>query len=1394
MSVNLRRFIYSFIILVCFINGQLWSQNSAEKYVFVNIKGINTRIAVSTMVQDDSGFIWMGTNGAGLIRYDGIDYNSYKHEFNDSTSISTNIIFSSLIDAKNRMWIGTGAGLNLYDRDLDKFKKISLGTEIETNASIRSMELDDAGNLFIGTLNQGLFKLDLESFNVERISSLKLEGDTRLLNINAIRYTPSGRIFVGTNFGLKEIDIESNSLVNSTVLTVDTDPDIGVTIFSLLLDDKNNLWAGTLLNGVYKINLNEQHLNNQFKFEHFPISNKKIQVMIQLKDRTLMLGTENDGMFHMDTNGTVINNYLFDKTDEKSIRSNSIWSLFVDRNERIWMSYYNKGVAVSDPLYSKFKSIESLTGNPNSLNIGSVTGIFRDEHGDLWIAMDGGGIDKYNPKTEKFTHINISDNRTYSGLTSDYIETIFVDSKGNLWVGSWDGGIYVLKKGQRKFINFNVKNTEGQLASNTILSFAEDSNGIIWIGSFYKGLHSYDPSTNTFTHYNTNEFVNNRIPNSDVRDLLIDPKDNIWLGTTRGLFKIERLSNGVYSVLSMAERMAEEFDNDESANYILSLLLDRNNILWIGTRGAGLCKYEIENDQITWYNKNSGLVLENVVGMVQCLDDNLWLSGNSGITKFDKKKSEFTSYSINDGLLSNDFNFNSNSMDQNGILYFGNYYGVDYFNPKDIKTNSIIPSLHLTGFKLFNENVIPGEKGSPLEKVIAETNSITLNHTQSVFSIEYAGINYTRSEKNQYAYYLEGLENSWNYVGNARSATYTSLNHGEYNFKLKAANNDGVWNEEPLTLKIIILPPWWKTHWALFAYICILLLSLYILGLMARQRITAKQTIANERIKRVQEKELNEKKFQFFTNLSHEFRTPLTLILNPLANLMNDKTLSLPLNVRKKHQIIKKNSDRLSRLMNELLDFRSLEMNKLRVRAKKVNLIYFVGEVIAHFEEEAAERNIYLSIDADISDLDIWADESMLEKIIFNILSNAFKVTSEGGAISVVISMKSNKTRLTIENEDEDFAEFAEIRISDSGPGLAHDQLKKIFERFYQVDNLNKAYYGGTGIGLEVVKNFVELHSGKVEVESELGEGTVFSILLPLGKAHFKEDQIIDENKEASILLKRQESVFNGSPVIDLQEEVKEQAVRTNTLLIVEDNIELRNYLKDELKEWYRVITAINGKEGLKKTKEFLPDIIITDIIMPEMDGIDFCKIIKSDIRTSHIPILVLSAKSKVDDRMEIIEMGADAHLSKPFDMRLVKLTLEQLIKSRQLIFDKYFGAISGASENENATSIDKVFIQKILSYINENISDSNLSVESLASELNLSRSQLYRKVKTLTGQSVNEFLRKIRLQRAKQKLENGSATISEVCYQVGFSSRSYFTKCFKAHFGVLPTDVQVKD
>tara|TARA_R100001369_G_scaffold92891_1_gene140937 strand:- start:10450 stop:13224 length:2775 start_codon:yes stop_codon:yes gene_type:complete len=919
------------------------------------------------------------------------------------------------------------------------------------------------------------------------------------------------------------------------------------------------------------------------------------------------------------------------------------------------------------------------------------------------------------------------------------------------------------------------------------MSFDEDADGTIWIGTYHSGLHSFDPDTGLFKHYNTEPFNDLGVSGSSAYKVLVDFEDNIWLGTTQGLYKINKLPGQKFSVVSMIDRMSQESTNNSASNYILSIYESSDHSIWIGTKGAGLCRYLPNTDRFIWYDKFNGLEEENVCGIIESLDGNIWLGGNAGISKLDMETMEFHNYTTDDGLLANDFNINSAFRDDQGNIYFGSYQGVNYFNPSEIITNTNETSLYLSEFRLFNEKVLPTKENSPLKKVISETDSIVLKHDQSVFTIEYSGINFTRPEKNEYAYYLEGYEESWNYVGKKRSATYTNLDPGNYTFKLKAANNDGVWNQSPLTLSITVLSPWWKTSWALFSYIALFILGIYLLNKMTQSRIREKQIIHSEREKRLQEKDLDEKKFQFFTNISHEFRTPLTLIINPLKDILNDDSLSLPHRIKEKHNIIYKNTDRLYRLVNELLDFRKLELNKIGVRAKEIDLGNLTQEVVSHFKEEALEKNIHLSLDSDSEDLNIWADESMMEKIIFNLLSNAFKVTPEGGAITIELLSKDELYNLPLVDKSKPTV-GVELIISDTGPGLKQEETERIFERFYQVENLNKTYYGGTGIGLEVVQSFVELHKGKIEVKSEAGSGTSFRIILPKGPQHFAENEIFTDVKEpdsqkerVNLLKSKKEDISDIGP---------EEATTSYTLLIVEDNGELRSYLRNELKNQYRILLAKNGKEGLELAKSALPDIIITDVIMPEMDGFEFCKKIKGDMRTSHIPLLMLTAKARIDDRMEGIETGADAYMVKPFDLRLLRLRLSQLITSRQLIFNKYFSVISDVPVNKNTTSLDKDFIEKVLNYINNNIDDPDLSVEVLATNLNLSRSQFYRKIKALTNQTANEFLRNIRIERAKQIIEMGNTNISEVCYQVGFSSPSYFTKCFKAHFGILPTEV----
>lgn len=1380
----------NFFVVCCLVlfSIAIWSQKPIEKFQFVNIKESISQIGVQTIIQDHHGFVWLGTSGTGLNKYDGTDYKTFKFKPNDPTSLSNNTINCSYLDNKNRLWFGTDDGLNLYDYKNDSFKRILL-SEFKKNkvkVLVKSLTGDNKGNLFIGTLELGLFKMNLDNFKVEKISC---QESSLTITINALQVDYKGKVYAGTDKGLKEFDVKTNSLRRSVFKTKVGVKSINVPVHYLLIE-KNNIWIGTTPSGLFKIKSNSK--DHLFEINHFSISQNRILSIINLPDKTVMCGTENDGLFHIDANGKILNHYLSSKSERKNILSNSIWSLFLDRNERIWLGYYNSGIGVYDKLYDKFKNLESIPGISNSLQISSVSAIEKDRFNRFWIAMDGGGIDVFDPKSSQYTHIGPRENKVYSGLTNNYVETLFIDSKQNLWAGTWDGGLYFLKNGDKKFINFTVNNSGGGLTSNNIISITEDLEGTIWFASWDKGLHSFNPDTGKFTNYRSEPFLKSGISNSYVTKILVDKKDNLWVATRNiGLFKIKKLAKNTFSIVSMANRMSKEFKNYAKTEDILSLYEGKDGSMWIGTKGSGLCKYNGKTDRFKWYNKQDGLEADNIVGIIGDLKGNIWLSSNSGISRLDVKTDTFTSFTKNDGLLSNDFNRNATFRDEQGIIYFGNYFGLDYFNPSNIKVNTILPSLYLTDFKIFNKTVTTNQKGSPLESAIGETKSITLNSTQSVFTIEYTGINYTRPEKNQYAYYLEGLEKSWNYVGRLRSATYTNLEQGDYVFKLKSANSDGKWNKEILELKITVLPPWWKSNMALFSYVVLLLLGGYYFNKMMLIRLNKNKEIILEQSKRLQEKALNEKKFQFFTNISHELRTPLTLIMNSIDDIIRDDTLSLATRTKEKLNIVNKNTNRLYRLINELLDFKKLESNKLKVKAVKLNLVDFIKEVVIHFREELSIKGIEFDLDSDVSDLSIWSDANMLEKIIFNILSNAIKVTPNGGTININLQSTDKLFHLPLVSKTEG-VKAVEIIISDTGPGIEKGEVEKIFERFYQVENLNKTYYGGTGIGLELVRDFVRLHKGEIEVDSKVGEGTTFTIILPMGKSHFDDNEILLDSIEVQV--KKKQPVIG--PEIEMETEKGidiDENLHKYTLLIVEDNYELRDYLKNELEKEYKVLVANNGKSGIDLANEFLPDIILTDVMMPEMNGFDFCKNIKGDLRTSHIPVLMLTAKTEIEDRIEGIEVGADAYMAKPFDMRLLRLRMSQLLTSRQLIFNKYFSLISEVPEGTKTLSLDKEFIEKVLNYIKENISNPDLNVESLATQLKLSRSQFYRKIKVLTNQTANEFLRNVRLQKAKQILERDNLSISEVCYKTGFSSPSYFTKCFKSYFGILPTDVKIK-
>tara|TARA_R110000868_G_scaffold137115_2_gene350562 strand:+ start:23073 stop:27224 length:4152 start_codon:yes stop_codon:yes gene_type:complete len=1376
-----------FIKTVCFLSllasYTISAQIDEDDYNFISIEHNITERAVSSIAQDHLGLIWMGTNGVGLNKYNGVVFTSYKQDSDMASSLSSSLIRSTYIDSSNRLWVGTEMGLNLYNRDLDNFKPITFLSESGTinKISIRSIVEINKNEMLIGSHFHGLFKVNIATLDAKAVKIIT-SSPISTLQINSLVKNKNGKIFIGSNRGLFEYTDVNAIPVLTSYESTDNAKQVSYPIESMIVDDDGSLWIGTFSDGLVKLGLTPF---NSYYVQNYKITDKRILSLVQAPNGKILCGTENDGLFIITKNGKIVKNYRYNKFGESNIKSNSIWALYVDNQERIWIGYYNKGVGVYDKHSSKFKSLRSLPNVQNSLQSPSVTAIVNDSKGQLWIGMDGGGVDVFCPKDQRIIHIADSKNKLASGLNNKDIVSLFMDSKDNLWVGTWSAGIFYLPKGSTTFMQYHKENTENGLKSNRIMTFSEDSKGIIWIGTFLKGLHSFDPKNKKFKFQDEAFFKEFNINQNDIHKVVVDSYDNIWIGTTLGLYKATPISEGKYKVVSLAEEMYQE-QKDFIVHDIVAIFEDQHKNVWIGTDGAGAVKYTPIENNFVWINNSKGLKNETVSSIIEANDGSIWFGGNKGLSRYDLQKKSFIDFDTNDGLLSNDFNFNSILKDKDGILYFGSYKGINYVDPNNIPINAYTPSLYFSDFKLFNKSVSPKNEKSPLKKVISETEHITLNHLQSVFTIEYAGINYTKSEKNKYAYFLDGFDDNWSYVGNNRSATYTNLSPGDYTFKVKASNNDGIWNENPLPLSITILPPWWSSNTAIFLYLLFLMLLTYYIVNLSKQRIKEKQLVKFELNKRLQEEVLNDKKIQFFTNISHEFRTPLTLILNPLEDIIQNKTLCLPANVKEKHAIIHKNSTRLKRLIDELMDFRKLQLNKLSVNVSQIDPVSFAKEITSHFEEEAALKNIMLTIESDDIPINLWSDPGMLEKIIFNILSNAFKITPENGFITVGVFRCKNQMIFPLIDAHKVFSAL-EISIEDTGTGIHKDEVKNIFERFYQVKEMNRQYYGGTGIGLEVVKSFIDLIKGDIVVESKEAVGTKFKLFLPLGNTHFEPSELFlvsvnedsEENKDVNN--SEQENEFDVADEKDIKK----------TLLIVEDNTELRSYIKNELKHEYTIMEASNGLQGLEIATKRIPDLIITDVIMPELDGFEFCSQIKQDLKTSHIPVLMLTAKAMSDDWVKGIDSGADVYLSKPFEMKILKAQLKQIITSRQILFNKYFKDTRNVKIPENTSPLDKKFITKVLEYINNNLADENLNVEQLAEELFLSRSQLYRKIKALTGHTANEFLRNIRLEKAKEMIEQGHESISEVSFKVGFSSPSYFTKCFKSHFGALPTELK---
>ncbi|KHJ38722.1 sensor histidine kinase TodS [Pedobacter glucosidilyticus] len=1335
-------------IKVVFISIILALQVNAQpnKLQFNHItveKGLS-QSGVISIVQDHMGFMWFGTRD-GLNKYDTQQIEIFKQKANDTTSLSSSLnIYALLSDSKGRLWVGTMSGLNLYQPETNTFKRFihqPKNPRSISNNVIRCLFEDSQGQLWIGT-DSGLNILNGKGeFN--RI--LKQQSAKNSLADNSIKVIFQDKlsnIWVGTGNGLSKISRKGNQLYYQNFYA---NPKIAGNLIddeitSIAADKKGSLWLSTHSGGISSFNYQTQKFTNLTR-QNGPnslVSNIVRKILFDRNNKLWIATIKGLNIYDPVTNKFQL--YQHDSNDSKSLNQNSVYDIYQDKAGSIWIGTYFGGVNVYDANSTPFKIFNYKTSS-NSVSSNIIRSIVEDSDKNLWIGTEGEGLNKYDVKIGKFsTYKSIPGNQ--NSLSSNLIKAIFIDKEGKIWIGSHDGGLDIFDPKKNIFTRYKGDPNDPQdLKAKDIQTIFYDSKGRFWVGTFNKGLYLFNKQEGKFRSLLlTKDALQFKV--KFIKNLFEDNQRNLWVATDKGVFVLYNQSSAFKDMGSLL--------NLKSADVNL-IQQDSKGKIWIGTYSNGLIAYHPIKHQSKQYTQANGLPSNNVLGILEDNYGYLWLSTDNGLSKFNG--SNFKSYTVRDGLPGNVFNNNSYLKDKNGRLYFGGYMGLVSFIPSEIVENFSTSSIVFTGLKLFNKPVFINDENALLNKSINLTKKITFSHDQNIFTVEFALLNFIKSGKNQYAYKLDGFEKDWNYVNNP-SATFTNLPPGTYQLMVKGKNNDGYWSKIPSVLEIKINPPFWQTWWAYIFYM------LFIAGVLF---LLFRYLIIRERLQK--ESEVHQMKLDFFTNVSHEIRTPLTLIMGPLENLLvysQDNHF-----INKQLLLVKNNANRLSRLVNELLDFRKAEAGKLKLNIAASNVVSFVREIFLSFQHLASEHQIDYEFESKAQDIELYFDKEQLEKVVFNLLSNAFKFTPDKGKIEVSIIEDAN---------------YSYIRFKDNGKGVAQQDIDKLFTNFFQVEDLSKRNIG-TGIGLALSKKIVTLHDGDISLETEgIDKGSVFTIKLRKGIQHFNKEEInmFDKSSEdASYYVIQDNNLNNDEDLPPTKDKL--------TILIAEDNPDVRSFIVQALKA-YNTIEAENGLAGWDLATEHIPDIIISDIMMPELDGLEFCRRLKTDDRTSHIPVILLTARSGNIHQVSGLKTGADMYLTKPFSVKILVLSIKNLLASREQMRKKFTQQMTLQPTNVLIETNDQDFLNKVLNQIENNLSNPDFGVHELASVIGMSTPVFYKKIKSLTDMSVNNFIKSIRLKRAAQLLEQDVLTVYQVSYEVGFNDTRYFAKEFKKQYGRSPS------
>ncbi len=1314
----------------------------------INIRRIGTVDGLSnnnvvSIDQDRDGFLWFATKD-GLNRFDGNRFMVFRYSSSNPNTLSNDILNCVYADRnEDVVWVGTEKhGLNEYNYKTLQFNRYTHNPSDPYSLSgngITHIAGAESGNLWIATYNAGVNYFDKNTRQFIRYNTGNIEGLAS--NFNWYLLPDGDNLYVGhVNDGMSIINLQTRKATNLRHIADNPNSLRDNTVTCIFKDSRENIWIGTR-SGLTRYNLTTKETISFVNIpeRRYSLTANFIKSIVETESGELWLGTEGGGIniLNLNTLDTIADHtqiefqHIVESITPDGLSNSSVQALIQDSFGNFWSGGFIGGINFIQIKNNFFNKITYLPyiGNKNSLPYNTAMALSRDKYNNIWVANGAGGMSKYYYQNRLKT-INSA-----PGLVDSlFVFTVSTDVNNNLWFGTSDGKVFFFDTTRNRFTQLK----EYPYVNVPVYHILIDGDERLWICSDI-GLYIYNLREKKGYEYTT---FNSDLPDNNLRYVLKDVKGNYWIGALGGGLQVYDLQ------FNLLHNFGPHF-NFYSINHIY---MDSKNRVWVASQNDLFLFNDYEVSNVVRIGKNDGLKGNYIMAITEGeTADDIWVSTINGISYLNLATGIVRNYDISDDIAMGDYYKTSVAKTGDGTVFFGAQHGITFFNQVPVESPKISIQPVISSFQVTERTrrFTSGLVEFPFSDVVE------LKYTQNTFQIHFNVPDFSLNNITEFSYQLSGLDNSWYFIDKDKQVTFRNLSPGSYVFNVRSRLQNGEWSDNITALKIIIHPPFWLSWPAKTAYFLFVLLIIVVIVRFYKKRLVLENSLILETRKHQQEQNLNEERLRFYTNLAHELRTPMTLIIGPLEDIVTDKTVqpSLAMKLNSIHRV----ANRLLNIINQMLEFRKSETKNRELAVRKGNILTLIYEIALRYKELHQKKEVQLNLSLPENPVEIYYDADVITIILDNLISNAYKFTSEG------------EIRIDLREITETNIKYVEIAVSDTGTGIPEKEIPLIFNRYYQAKN--KTLNTGTGIGLALVKNMVDLHEAEISVSSELNKGTSFVIKLLANNSY--------------------PNAIHLSEISDATEiHTSEDENPRQLILVVDDNPEILEYVHDSLTETYDVITADNGKTGFELACQRIPDAVVSDVMMPEVDGFELCKSLKTNVLTSHVPVILLTAKSALQDKTEGYDAGADSYITKPFSGSLLRSRIKNLLQTRSKLNNAYNLFINKKSIlNESASELDKEFIEKVTLYIEKNAEDEGLNVGMIAKKMNMSHSSLYRKIKALTDLTANEFIKKVRMQLAEQLLITDRYTINEVMYRIGMNNPGYFRQCFKDEFGLNPSD-----